>query len=390
MSTTGVKAPTAAQTIAESPWLDDTWVSPANIYGAGEASVTATSFDAGDQTYVLKAYGFDFSALPDNAVIRGVICVVNARYATAPGSIDLMQLLDISRAKVGTNQCATPVALTTLAADYTKGSATDLWGNVLTAAWVKDGDFGVAIGMLAGGTGNNNVDVYCDYVTLEVYYSIPLVIADAAQAQSTEAPALTQHNVLVIQDAGQNQPVENVTLTQHNMLTVADASQVQAAENVTLTQHNVLTVADAGQVQAAENVTLTQHNVLTVADASQGQTAENLTLTAHNPGGDSLTIQDASQAHSAENVNLTQHNIMAIGNTTQVQTAENLALTAHNPSDPLLVIQNASQLMAVELLILIAHGIPQAVSDRRGYAGGSRQKFIETSRRSPGSPVRRK
>ncbi len=204
MSTTGAKAPTAAQTIAEDPWLDDTWVNPANIYGTGEASVTAATFDAGDQTYVLKAYGFDFSAIPDGAVIDGVICVVNARYATALASIDLMQLLDISRAKVGTNQCATPVALTTSAANYTKGSSTDLWGNDLTPAWLKDADFGVAIGCLAGGSGNNNVDVYIDSVTLEVYYHVPFTETLVSIGISAASLIALQTFVNILSDAIQS------------------------------------------------------------------------------------------------------------------------------------------------------------------------------------------
>jgi len=174
MATTGALPPQAAQTISESPWSDETWVSPENIYGAGEASVTTTQFDAGDQTYVLKAYNFNLSSVPDGATILGVICVINARYANAPASIDLVQLLDISRAKGGTNKAATPTALTTLAANYTFGSTSDTWDNALTTTWIKDADFGVAIGCLAGGSGNNNVDVFIDSVTLEIVYRVSI------------------------------------------------------------------------------------------------------------------------------------------------------------------------------------------------------------------------
>src|SRR3990172_11745298 len=147
MADTGVLNPTAAESVAESPWSDAncTWVNPANIYGAGEAEVTHSSLDSPDQTYVLKAYGFDFSAIPDGATINGVQVVIKARYAVAAVSLDLCQLLSTARAKVGTNKYATPQALTTSAADYTIGGAADTWGNSLTPAWVKDSDFGVAI-----------------------------------------------------------------------------------------------------------------------------------------------------------------------------------------------------------------------------------------------------
>jgi hypothetical protein len=188
--TTGAKAPTVAATVSEGNWSDDTWVSPANIYGAGYASVTATSFDAGDQTYILKAYTFDFSAIPANATIRGVTCIVNAKYATALASIDCLQLLDVSRARTGTNLCSTPQALTTSDANYTFGSGTNLWGCALTPAWVQDADFGVGIGCLAGGTGNNNVDVYIDSVTLNITYEHVLtteVTADSIAGQNLTA-----------------------------------------------------------------------------------------------------------------------------------------------------------------------------------------------------------
>ena len=171
MAPTGAKAPTAAVTASEAPWSDNDWVNPSNIYGAGEAEVSAATYDAGDQTYVLKAQGFDFSAIPDGATIDGVQVVINARYAVVVVSIDLAQLLDATGARQGDNKYATPQDLTTSAANYTLGGAADTWNATLTAAIVKDPDFGVAIGCLAGGTGNSNNDVFIDSVTMEIWYT---------------------------------------------------------------------------------------------------------------------------------------------------------------------------------------------------------------------------
>jgi hypothetical protein len=171
MATTGAQSPTVAASVSESPWSDNAWVNPTNIYAAGEAEVSAATFDAGDQTHVLKATKYDFSVIPDTATIDGVQVIINARYANALVSIDLCQLLDVSGAKVGTNLAATPVDLTTSAANYTFGDSTNSWGNSLTASWVKDIDFGVAIGCLAGSTGNSNNDVFIDSVTMEVWYT---------------------------------------------------------------------------------------------------------------------------------------------------------------------------------------------------------------------------
>jgi hypothetical protein len=207
METTGALVPTAVVTAAEAPWSNNDWSNPENIYGAGEASVTAATFDAGDRTYVLKASAFDppaIALIPDGSTIEGVLVTINARYAVVVVNIDLAQLLDTSRAKVGTNQYATPQALTTSAVNYTKGGSADKWGNELTAAWVKDPDFGVAIGCLAGGSGNSNNDVYIDSVTMEIWYTPPVapVVVDlggdpAAAAAAGADPVVALGSVAV-------------------------------------------------------------------------------------------------------------------------------------------------------------------------------------------------
>lgn len=174
-STTGAVYPTAAVTAAEDPWLDNDWTTPTNIYSddANTANITEATFDSPDQSYVLKAYTFDFSAIPDGSTIHGVVARINAWYRTTTGaaSIDLLQLLNTSLAKVGTNVCATPSVIPLTTTDTTVITiGGELWGNALTAAWVKNSNFGVAIGVLATAA-NSDVDV--DYVTLEVYYTAP-------------------------------------------------------------------------------------------------------------------------------------------------------------------------------------------------------------------------
>ena len=174
-ATTGQVYPTLGTTAAESPWLDNDWVTPTNIYSddTATANVTSAQYDSPDQTYVLKATGFNFSAIPDGSTINGITARINAFYRSGQGSgsMDLCQLLDISRAKVGTNNCSTPTALTTTTSTIiTKGGATDKWGNTLTTAWIKDPDFGIAMGVLATAA---NADVDIDYVSLEIDYTPP-------------------------------------------------------------------------------------------------------------------------------------------------------------------------------------------------------------------------
>ena len=176
-NTTGEVYPTLGESVREPPWSNEVWLTPENIYtdDGNTANVLGKNFDDPDQTRVLKATGFGFSAIPDNSTIQGVIVRVNSWYRSGQGSgsMDLLQLLDTSKAKVGTNQCATPVALSTDDTTIiTKGSSGDLWGNALTAAWVKNANFGVAIGILATAA---NADVDVDYVTIEIYYTPPAV-----------------------------------------------------------------------------------------------------------------------------------------------------------------------------------------------------------------------
>jgi hypothetical protein len=189
MSTTGVKYPGSTATASESPWSDNNWSNAGYVVAddTNYASITATSYDTDDQSYVLKAYNFDFSAIPNGSQILGVTCVVRAWYANGTGSIDLVQLLDASRAKVGTNKASTPQALTTSQANYTFGGTTDLWSNALTAAWIKDADFGVAIGCLSTGT---DTDVYIDFVTLEVTYREPIVAGTTSYGVTGTAVAM--------------------------------------------------------------------------------------------------------------------------------------------------------------------------------------------------------
>jgi hypothetical protein len=171
VANTGYILPQSVVTSAESPWLDDDWVNPTNVTARDGtlAEITDNSYDNGDQSYVLKAYNFNFSTIPTGSTITGVMCRIRAR-DSVNADIDLVQLLDISRAKVGTNMAATPVAVTTTLADYEFGASNNLWGNSLTESWVKDADFGVAFGMI---NRSNNADVFCDSIELDVYYTTP-------------------------------------------------------------------------------------------------------------------------------------------------------------------------------------------------------------------------
>jgi len=189
MATTNPVLPASTATASESPWSDNNWSNASYVTAddTNYASVTASQYDSGDQTYVLKAYNFDFSSIPNGSQILGVTCTIRSWYANGAGSLDLVQLLNTSLAKVGTNKAATPQALTTSEATYTFGGSADLWGNALTPTWVKNSNFGVAVGCYANA---NDCDVFIDWIKLEITYRPPITIETTSFSLTGTAVAL--------------------------------------------------------------------------------------------------------------------------------------------------------------------------------------------------------
>lgn len=181
-SSVGPQLPTSAATSSESPWSNDDISNPGNVTAddASTASITGTAFDYPDQSYVLKAKGFDFSAIPNGATILGVIVRADmwtGNTSSPFGHVGVCQLLDTAGARAGNNLADVASLLnrplpTTQSVVHTFGGESELWGNALTAAWVKDPDFGVALAFHIDPTGVNClIDV--NTVTVEVFYEEP-------------------------------------------------------------------------------------------------------------------------------------------------------------------------------------------------------------------------
>jgi hypothetical protein len=173
-TSTAAKFPTSASSVSESPYDGQTW--GANITGITAddttyATITHPAYDNGVNSYVAYAKGFDFSEIPDGSTITGVEAVICCWVDVNSASGVLAQLLSDAGVRGGTNMWSTPSALSaSVGATKTVGGAGQTWGNSLTAAWVKDADFGVAFAIQATA---NNTDISCDYVTLRVFYTPP-------------------------------------------------------------------------------------------------------------------------------------------------------------------------------------------------------------------------
>src|SRR5512139_2760781 len=87
MATAGPNLPSAAASLANSGTSENAnaWANPTNIYGAGSASITASTFDAPDISEILVASGFGFS-LAAGDTVTGITVVINKRGYTSANS----------------------------------------------------------------------------------------------------------------------------------------------------------------------------------------------------------------------------------------------------------------------------------------------------------------
>jgi hypothetical protein len=188
-STTGEHLPTSVTTSSTGVHADDDWVACAALLTQGDGTanamvISATTFDAGDQSYVIKATNFDFSEIVAGSTIKGVVCRfkgwANTSGATAVScGLDYAYLLDTSRVEAGENIMSLSAAMgaTAWLSGTTQivcvGLSSNMWSNALTADWVKNANFGVALGFIAQ---TANTDVFLDYVTLEIVYVPPAAV----------------------------------------------------------------------------------------------------------------------------------------------------------------------------------------------------------------------
>ncbi len=140
------------------------WTSPTNI--TSDNATDATCNAAASSQY-LVARNFDFSTIPDGAKIHGIFVRIEASEHSTSTEALLAQLQDDTATLTGASKSAAVegnISGTTKAV-YTYGSTSDVWSGTLTAAMVKDADFGVRFWFTTAH------DVRVDYVTMAVEYS---------------------------------------------------------------------------------------------------------------------------------------------------------------------------------------------------------------------------
>lgn len=154
------------------PSGDDDWVNPGNISAddGNQATITAASFDAGDDSFELIASNFGFT-VPTGSTIDGIIVEVERSNAAGAASDLLVQLRDSTGAKVGSNKAVAgdwPTALTLA----TYGSSSDTWTAGLDQADIVSTNFGVFFSANADGA---NTDIGVDFISITVHFTAPPV-----------------------------------------------------------------------------------------------------------------------------------------------------------------------------------------------------------------------
>lgn len=150
------------------------------------ADVTFTNGTSPGDSDWLRTYNYDFSAIPNDATITGVVANVWARVSISDFIAPGFSLLSTARDPIGNVKFITSFSGTNSL--RTTGNSTDLWGNSLTPSIVKDVDFG--IGVFAN-SDEDYEDVWLDSITLTVYYNtgpkLPKIYIGGSRKDVTDA-----------------------------------------------------------------------------------------------------------------------------------------------------------------------------------------------------------
>lgn len=150
------------------------WTNPGTI--TLDNATDATCNAAASSQY-LVARNFDFSSIPNDAVILGITVQAEASEHTAGTESLFAQLQNESGTLVGSSQSQNISG--TAKVVYTYGGSADVWGATLTPSIVKDADFGVRFWFTSAH------DVRVDFVTMAVEYSTPLPAGSSAGSNPT-------------------------------------------------------------------------------------------------------------------------------------------------------------------------------------------------------------
>src|SRR5262245_10412728 len=138
MASTGNKFPTVGANVDRAG--NTAWTNPGNVVSDNTTDATVVV----PSDYLVTS-SYDFSSIPDDAVILGVTVRVEASESGGGDSNYIPQLhSDTTPTLIGSAKGAVTVSGTTKVIS-SNGGVADLWGATLTPAIVKSSGFGVSI-----------------------------------------------------------------------------------------------------------------------------------------------------------------------------------------------------------------------------------------------------
>ena len=166
MATAGPNYSTTWASTSSTPYDDDTWVSVANLSSAATyATITASSYDSPDYSYLAIGTAFGFS-IPSGATINGVTVEINGCYTAGSASIAYVALHNAGSV-IGTAKTTDP-SITASYATYTFGSSSDTWSASLSDTVINSSTFGVRFSVQAD---SPNTDISFNWARITVEYT---------------------------------------------------------------------------------------------------------------------------------------------------------------------------------------------------------------------------
>lgn len=146
------------------------WSNPSNVYSAN--GVYASCALGGEQkSKYLRAGGFAFAAMPDDALIRGVVVSIR-RFAAGDAGIVEASVKLAKEDYIDFEERGTGVAVGNTLATVQYGGANDLWGeDYAVPSLFKASNFGVVVGYNNTASGADiEATVYVDHIQVTIYY----------------------------------------------------------------------------------------------------------------------------------------------------------------------------------------------------------------------------
>ena len=163
------------------------WTNPERTGAADGSGADSGVVDDSSGTNYLKGLDFDFSSIPDDAAIVGVLVefeLIAAIHSVAPGTEHVS--LVVGGSVVGEEKIHDDIGGGHM---HSLGGATDLWNLALTPADIKSADFGLTYRYVPA-DGSESV-LLLDYVRMTVYWQDDESSSSSSMSSSSSSSSVS-------------------------------------------------------------------------------------------------------------------------------------------------------------------------------------------------------